>query len=256
MRAESKSARTIEERIAVTRRCLDATGKAVADVGTMDIAEWLGGLDVSASTRATYHAHLRAFFRWAMAMELIERNPMDALPPSRRPRGVPRPIATAQVRALLGACNRRRTRAMVKLALFAGLRVHEIAKLRGEDIDLGEGTLYVDGKGGVRAVIPLHPEIAEEVPHLPRRGYWFPSRAGGHARSRSVSDLIRRAMRRAGFEAQPHQLRHWYGTALLDARVDIRVVQELMRHQSIQSTTIYTRVSDTQRRAGISALAA
>lgn len=53
-----------------------------------------------------------------------------------------------------------------------------------------------------------------------------------------------------------HQLRHWYGTALLDAGTDVRVVQELMRHLSIQSTTIYTRVSDVQRRDAIGRLAA
>lgn len=256
MRAQSLSRRTIEERVSVTQRLVSATGRDLPDLEAGDIAGWLGDLDVSATTRATYHGHLRAAFTWARTVGLVQVSPMDAVPKSRRPRSVPRPIESSQLDALLKACNRRRTRMMVKLALFAGLRVHEIAKVRGEDVDLEAGTLYVDGKGGTRALIPLHERIADEAGSFPRRGHWFPSRAGGHVHAGSVSQVVGRTMRRAGINGTAHQLRHWYGTALLDAGTDVRVVQELMRHQSIQSTTIYTRVSDVQRRAAIGRLAA
>lgn len=256
MRAQSLSRRTIDERVSVTKRLVTDSGRDLPDIQPPDIAAWLGDLDVSATTRATYHGHLRAAFAWARTVGLVQVSPMDAVPKSRRPRSVPRPIESSQLDALLTACNRRKTRMMVHLALFAGLRVHEIAKIRGEDVDLDARTLYVDGKGGTRAIIPLHDRIASEARTFPNRGHWFPSKAGGHVHSGSVSQVVGRTMRRAGISGTAHQLRHWYGTALLDAGTDVRVVQELMRHQSIQSTTIYTRVSDTQRRTAIGRLAA
>lgn len=258
MRAQSLSQRTIDERVSVTSRLMRAAGRDLPDLRSEDIASWLGSLDVSASTRATYYGHLRAAFVWARSVGLVERSPMDSVPKSRRPRSVPRPIESSQLDALLRACNRRRTRMMVLLALFAGLRVHEIAKVRGEDVNLDAGTLFVDGKGGVRAMIPLHERISEAVvrDQFPTRGYWFPARDGGHMLPASVSQVVGRTMRRAGIDGTAHQLRHWYGTALLDAGTDVRVVQELMRHLSIQSTTIYTRVSDVQRRNAIGRLAA
>lgn len=127
---------------------------------------------------------------------------------------------------------------------------------RGEDFDPVTGSLYVEGKGGVRAMIPVHDAIARELVNFPRQGYFFPGSDSGHVLSNSVSMLIGRAMKRAGVTGTAHQLRHWYGTALLEAGTDVRVVQELMRHVSIQSTTIYTRVSDDMRRRAIDTLAA
>lgn len=258
MRAQSLSERTIEERISVAGRLTSSVGRQLSELRAEDIAGWLARLDVSASTRATYHGHLRAAFTWARSVGLVEASPMDAVPKSRRPRSVPRPIESSQLDALMSACNRRQTRMKVLLALFAGLRVHEIAKIRGEDVSRDAGTLYVDGKGGVRAMIPLHERIASAMltDRFPTRGYWFPSKNGGHVHRESVSQVVGRTMRRAGINGTAHQLRHWYGTALLDAGTDVRVVQELMRHQSIQSTTIYTRVSDVQRRTAIGKLAA
>lgn len=255
-RAQALSERTITERTVTVGRLLRDTGAGLEHITADQVACWLGDLDVSAASRATYHGHLRAAFAWCQTVGLRTDNPMLMVPAPCRPRAVPRPIDTGQVPALLRAANRRRTRMMVLLAVFAGLRVHEIAKVRGEDVDLGASTLYVEGKGGTRSMLPLHHMIAAEAGAFPRRGWWFPSSAGGHIRAGSVSTVVGRTMRRAGIVGTAHQLRHWYGTTLLDAGADLRVVQELMRHESIQSTTIYTRVSDRQRREAIALLSA
>lgn len=75
-----------------------------------------------------------------------------------------------------------------------------------------------------------------------------------HMLGKSVSDVVGRTMRRAGVAGTPHSLRHWYGTSLLDDGNDLRIVQELLRHKSIQTTQIYTRVSTTRQREAIVSL--
>lgn len=154
---------------------------------------------------------------------------------------------------MLSAPMYRRTRVMVLLAAYAGLRVHEIAKVRGED--QRAGTLRVVGKGGVEAALAIHPMIAGAAMAMPAVGWWFPAPGGeGPLTPNGVTTTVGRTMRRAGVSGTAHSLRHWYATAQLRAGVNIRVVQENMRHASLASTQLYTAVDDQERRAGIMAL--
>ncbi|MCB4209154.1 tyrosine-type recombinase/integrase [Arthrobacter sp. UM1] len=181
-------------------------------------------------------------------------DPMDRVPRVKRPRLVPRPITAADISRLVES-SRRLTRVKILLAALAGLRVHEIAKIRGEDIDLDARTLTVEGKGGHIALIPLHPQLVEIAQGMPRIGFWFPSETRrGHVHARAVGKAIQRAIDRAGADGTPHQLRHWYGSSLLASGADLRTVQELMRHVSIQSTQIYTLVPDERRHEAVSRL--
>lgn len=246
------SNRTITERAHVIR----ALRKDPRTVTALDLIAFLGRPGLTASTRATYYASLRAFFKYAVEFELREDMPLDRVPVPRRPRSVPRPITGEQLTALLGAARRTRTRDFIRLAALAGLRVHEIAKIRGEDFDMEAGSLMVTGKGGKTAVLPIHPDLVDLVRARPRSGYWFPRIDGapGPVGARAVSAAIGRAMERAGITGTPHQIRHWYGSALLAGGADLRTVQELMRHESVQSTQIYTAVPDDRRRAALGAI--
>ncbi|WP_158070629.1 tyrosine-type recombinase/integrase, partial [Mycobacterium sp. NS-7484] len=137
---------------------------------------------------------------------------------------------------------------------FEGFRAHEIAKVKGEDFDLIARTVTVTGKGGLTATLPLHHRVLEIAYQMPRRGYWFPGVDHGHQRRESICGTIKEAMVRAGVPGSAHWLRHWFGTALLEAGVDIRVVQTLLRHQNLATTEIYTKVSDSRRAEGIDML--
>ncbi|BDB44562.1 MULTISPECIES: tyrosine-type recombinase/integrase [Mycobacterium] len=183
-------------------------------------------------------------------------NPMIKVGSAKVPDREPRPVADADVPKLLATRMWSTTRAMILLALLAGLRVSEIAQMRGEDIDLTARLLWVKGKGRKLRSIPLHPALIELAAQMPATGWWFPMRGhpAEHIHRKSVSDIIGRTMRRAGVRGTPHALRHWYATSLLDDGNDLCTVQELMRHKSIQSTQIYTRVSDTRRREAIAGL--
>lgn len=158
------------------------------------------------------------------------------MPKPRAPRGLPRPITTKQLSRLLGTRMHHRTRVMILLASLAGLRAHEIAKIRGEDLDVEQGVLHVVGKGGVSWTLPAHPMIVEYAATMPRRGHWFtthvgPGRGIRPIRRDSVSVIIGDAMTRAGIDGGAHRLRHWYVTTIVDAGADPPPRPVLRRHQ-------------------------
>ncbi|WP_179278118.1 tyrosine-type recombinase/integrase [Rhodococcus sp. 14-2470-1a] len=259
MQARSLRPVTIDERLRVLRSLETYCGTPPDEASAAQIAEWLAAGTWSASTRATYHGYLKAWFDWLQAQDLRDDNPLLKIPAPRTPRRRPRPIDDQHMNRLLATRMHTKTRAMILLAALAGLRVHEIAKVKGEDVDLIAGVLHVIGKGGVVDELPLHPLLAEVAREMPRRGYWFPANAraavpGTCVRSKSVSDIIAGVMRRAEVPGTPHSLRHWFGTTLVDSGVDLRTAQELLRHASLATTQIYTQVSSKRRVEGINRL--
>lgn len=253
--AQGLAHRTIKERRITMLHLAELSRTPLVNIEPDHIITYLGREHLSQSSKASYHATIRAFYKWATLVGHVEVNPASSTPSPRRPKGLPRPVQSAHVSALLAAANRRRTRGMVILAAYAGLRVHEVAKFRGEDLDLIGNIITVTGKGGKTAIIPAHPVIVDLAQHFPTRGHWFPAydrqTEAKHITSTQVSRAIGNAMRRAGFAGKAHQLRHWYASTLLDEGVDVRVVKEMMRHESLASTEIYTRVSMKKMFAGI-----
>lgn len=252
--AQNLSERTIRERAGVIINLCSYSDVTPEAITSRDIIRYIGRRDLKASTKATYFASIQAFTRWCVTTGIREDDPCLKAPTPKRPRNLPRPITPAQFVKLLAVANRRRTRMMILLGSLAGLRVHEIAKIHGGDIT--EGVLSVTGKGGATKLVPLHEAIQDAARHFPEDGWWFASYdgSGGHVTRSAVSRAISRAMERAGVHGTPHQLRHFFGTSLLDAGVDLRTVQELMRHESLQSTQIYTLVSGTRKRDAVDLL--
>ncbi len=213
--------------------------------------------DWSDATAATYHSYLRAWFKWLILNDYRIDDPMLKLGAPRYPDRVPRPIPDDALLKLLCTPMHHRTRIMILVAALAGLRVSEVARVKGSDIDLSRNIIYTYGKGKKRNALPLHHLLAEAALTMPARDYWFPAnstRPGQHVRGKSVSDIIGQAMRRADVPGTPHTLRHWYGTTLLDEGADMRTVQELLRHKSMSTTALYTKVPDRKRHSAINRL--
>lgn len=249
---------TITERLRVVAQfsAESTTGAAVAQAP--EVIRWLAKhTEWSASTAATYHSYLRAWFNWLNLMDYRGDNPMIKIAAPRYPERAPRPVSDDDLVRILTTPMHHRTRVMILLAALAGLRVSEIARVRGEDIDVRAPRMYVLGKGGKRAWVPLHPLLVEAALTMPRRGWWFPANArrpGDHVLGKSVSDIIGGVMRRVGASGTPHSLRHWCGTTLLEDGADLRTVQELLRHKSVATTQIYTRVPDERRHDAVDRL--
>lgn len=248
MRGAGRSERTIAERLRVVR----AAGVDPMTATVFDIEAWLGEHPGWArSTRRSYVDALRAFFHWMHARGLRADDPTLALQRITVPRGVPKPITTGELQLLLDRARTWKLRGYLLLGALAGLRVHEIAKVRGEDVR--DGRIRVEGKGGVTAVIPMPPALAEYAQARPASGWWFPS-GDGHVTGNNVSRVVSDHMRRCGVDATAHCLRHWLGTELVAEGVQIRVVQKGLRHANLQTTQIYTDVCDEQLAAAFAGL--
>ncbi len=156
LRGAGRSERWIRESLWTLRRVEAHANKPVDACTPLDVSRFLSALNLKPSSRAIYFRQINGFYKWwsgAHGGAFITA----VLPRPKEPTHEPRPISNEELRALLSLRMHSRTRVMVLLAAFAGLRVHEIAKFRGEDINLHRGTLFVTGKGGVSADLPLHP---------------------------------------------------------------------------------------------------
>lgn len=256
MLAQGLAERTVRERTRLVEAMDAALGDAVG-VPAADLIDWLASRrsSLSPASMATYDSYLRSWFGWLREHGHRDDDPLAKQRRPKQPRAQARPVSAAHLRRLLSVRMWQRTRVMVLLAAFQGLRVHEIAKLRGEDVDLVGGYLYVVGKGGVAMPLPLHDEIVAAARSMPRSGWWFPNPAGdGPVRRDSVSTVISKAMARAGVPGSAHHLRHWFGTALVESGTDLRTTQTLLRHASLATTERYVRVDEQRRAEAISRL--
>lgn len=259
MHAQGLSERTITGRVQIVLRVAEHATIQPDVLTTSQIVGFMAQSKVSQSTRASYFSTLHAWFVWLIKEGDRDDDPMLRVPKPRVPRRRARPVESAHLERLLESRMHRRTKTMILLAAYQGLRVHEIAKIRSEDVDILGGRLFVKGKGGVDEWLPLHPLIAEEAQGYGKHGYWFPSYHGnvdgdGPVLPRSVSTIIGNAMARAGIPGTAHQLRHWYGTQLVRNGADSRTAQELLRHASLATTQIYVQVAQADRISAIAHL--
>ena len=256
MQGQGLSARTITERIRVIRQITAATGTDPAALTPQTISTWLATLP-SAATKNAYFTVLRAWSTWLVQSDHRVDDPTTRVPSPRTPAGHPRPVTDTQLDAVLALPLRQDTRTKIILGAYAGMRVHEIAKIKGEDISPVAGTITITGKGGRTDTLPAHQLILQQACYYPRRGLWFPSPRDPSVpvRAKTVSRVISDAFNRADAPATAHQLRHYFATSLLRAGTDSRVVQSLMRHESLATTGRYLAVDTDQQRAALSGLA-
>lgn len=249
LRSWGAAEKTIKARVNLARSRLREWG--IEGLTAENITTFLARPELSPWSRSTYHANLRDFCAWLAASDYIGESPMDDpnLKKPRRPKSRPRPLSEAEVSQVL-AIAKGRTRDWMVLALCAGLRAHEVAKLCGEDVNT-EG-IYVKGKGGVEDVLPCHPDIVRMADRYPSRGWWFPNNSRtGPVSSDVVTMAVSRVFDHLGIEGSIHRLRHVYGTRLLRSGVHIRKVQRLMRHATLETTALYTAVDEDELRGAI-----
>lgn len=215
------------------------------------------GRDIKPWTRLTYYSGIKQWSAFLVEFgHLPSSNLTKGIPRPRTPEAVARPIDDDTIARLLAATLSPRPQAYIRLALYEGLRVHEIAGLRGEHFDFAGCWLMVTGKGGLTAPVPIHPEIAKLAETMPEFGYWFPSPAHPDrcVSPMAVSQTITNALRSIGCAANPHRLRDTAATRMQRKVKDIRLTQTMLRHRNIRSTMKYTGVSDEAMHSAVLAL--
>ena len=257
MNAQSFSQNTITERTRIVRQFEAATRVDAIAAEPEVLVTWFASLP-SLATRHSYYYSLNAWFHWLNLNDYRLDNPLIRVPKFKQPKREPRPITSGQLQKVLESDLRAPVRTRILCGAFNGLRIHEIAKIHGSELDHTEGLLQVTGKGGLTRVIPVHPLVLEDARQYPRDGYWFPPQSGNtrfpHVGSHSVGVSISTAFARVGVKMTPHQLRHYFATSLLAGEVDSRIVQKLMRHESLATTAKYMGVSMPQQREALTKL--
>lgn len=209
-------------------------------------------------------ACLRTFYEYYLRSERIEVNPVRPIPTPRLERKLPRFLEEEEVRRLLeegsagGDFGTLRNRALLEVLYGGGLRVSEAVGLEVGDVDLSEGTARVRGKGGKERLTPLGSAAARALAaYLPERdarlvevgrageAALFINRNGSRLNVRSVRRILERRTAETGIRTRvtPHTLRHSFATHLLNRGADLRSVQELLGHENLATTQIYTHVT-------------
>lgn len=212
-------------------------------------------------SRASETSHVRKFYAWAEDRGHVDRDPARRLRRPKTRRTLPRPMSEADLYMAL-AMAPDRIRPWLLLAAWAGLRCHDMHALRADDLwwHLDPPLVVVrNGKGGRDGAVPMSPWLTMQLREcdLPKSGWLFPRRDGqaGPVSASLISGLTNRYLHSIGITATIHQARHWFGTEVYRASGrDLRLTQELLRHESPRSTAIYTFVDPRDGALAVAAL--
>lgn len=253
--------------VTITKLICDGTPETIRD-----FLAHLGTKEYSAATMARKIATLRSFYKWTNRRLFTKTNPMTAIRTPRQAKRLPKAITVDQIEKLLATPSDRdvlglRDRGMLETLYSTGIRVSELVGLNFEDLDEPGEALRVRGKGKKERLVPLGTHAMAAVKKYvamvqsdTRCSSWWAGEAGARGKplfvnkhgkrlsSRSVRRKLDKYLISAGLDPDisPHTLRHSFATHLLENGADLRSVQELLGHQSLSTTQIYTHLT-TQR---------
>ncbi len=250
--------------LALLSAWLAAQGRpALADATRTDLLGYISARhgQTRASTANRRLTVFKRFFRWALREHLVSADPTLELLAAKATLRVPKSLSEAQVEALLAAPDVATTlglrdRCMLELIYASGLRVSELVAMKSLQLGLDEGVVRVLGKGAKERLVPFGEEahawlrryLAESRQQLLQRrtseALFVTARGEGMTRQ-MFWRLVKRYAALAGITAplSPHTLRHAFATHLINHGADLRVVQLLLGHADIGTTTIYTHVA-------------
>lgn len=251
---------TVEDRACIWRSVatwLDDHYQTTLDQATEEqLAEWRSAQTCSPRTLAKKISGLHVFYTWLL--EIDQSRTDDPSRRLRRPRRVKRDsdLVTKVITdeeffaAVEAAVPDAELVALLLLGRYCGLRRVEMARLRVCDVQPREGGgawLAVLGKGSVWRRVPCPPLVHRVLrPFLHGRGYLFTHRLGRPYRPREIGDKVNGHLRALGIGHVMHDTRHTYATVALELGANIRQVQELLGHASLETTALYTHVQPTE----------
>ena len=243
--------------------------QAVARIGPAEMRGHVAALaerGLSPRSQARALAAVHGFVRFLVRERRLPDDPAAKLRIRRPPPRLPRALGKGEAATLVAAPaeqerNGLRDRALLELLYACGLRVSELATLRGEQLNLQAGFVTVAGKGGKERVVPLGRAARaalEAYLRAPRgrqlRGraspFVFVGRQGRALTRQAIWKIVRRRALAAGLDVRvfPHMMRHTFATHLLTGGADLRVVQTLLGHAEVGTTQIYTHVTPVRLR--------
>ena len=228
--------------------------------------EWLYDEGREKSSQARMLSGIRSFFNYLLLNDEITTSPAELISAPKTNRTLPDVLTTDEIDRLIASievdtAKGRRDRAMIEVLYSCGLRVSELISLRMSDLFFGEGYIRVIGKGNKQRLVPISDLARERISlYLDERKaarsgeeVVFLNNRGKQLTRVMIFTILRQAALRAGIDKKlsPHTLRHSFATHLLEGGAGIRQVQELLGHESILTTEIYTHLDAEHLRATV-----
>lgn len=258
-------------------RWLDRAGLDGRGVSIRDLRRYLADLRAARYAPRTVAAHLssiRSLYGWLAETGEVPEDPACALSAPKIPRSLPRALARDQLAALLSApdltcADGVRDAAMLELFYASGARISELAGLKVADIDARTGSVRLFGKGRKERIVPVHRRALDAVGRYVRQartellsrskvrdadtGALFISGRGRPMSAAGLRYRFKLLARSCGLPADisPHALRHTFATDLLEGGADLRSVQEMLGHASLQTTQVYTHVTPERLKTAV-----
>ncbi len=224
---------------------------------------------VSATSQARILSGVRSFFRFLVLDGVLRDDPSELLESPSVGEHLPEVLSTEEVDRMEAAIDLskwegQRNRAIIEVLFSCGLRVSELVSLKFSDVFAEEKYLRIVGKGDKERLVPISDTALNEIKlwlfdrNLMKikpgeQDYVFLNRRGAHLTRTMILIMIKRTAEEAGITktVSPHTLRHSFATALLQGGANLRAIQEMLGHENIKTTQIYTHIDITTLREEI-----
>ena len=221
----------------------------------------------SGASQARSLSGIKSFYNFLLLSYKIEQLPTESVDPPKAERVLPDVLSLAEIDAMLATFDMSsvkgcRDNAIVEVLYSTGLRVSELVSLRIGDLFFGEGYIRVIGKGDKQRIVPIGAVARDKIQlymelRRPKRASdatLFLNNRGEKLTRVMVFNIIKQAALLAGIDKpiSPHTLRHSYATHMLEGGANIRQVQELLGHESISTTEVYTHLDRKHLRTVVS----
>ena len=235
-----------------------------------DFIEWINGFGLSAKTQARIISGIKAFYKYLILEDLIGQNPAELLESPKIGRKLPDTLSLEEINKLIDTIDLSkpegiRNKAMIETLYGCGLRVSELVNLNISNLYFNDGFIKVTGKGNKERLVPIgsialkhikiyldtvriHADIKKESSDI-----LFLNKRGNKLTRVMVFIIIKDLTEKAGLKKtiSPHTFRHSFATHLIERGADLRAVQEMLGHESITTTEIYTHIDREYLREAI-----
>ncbi len=241
-------------------RMKDISPRKVEEEHVQQYMAWLFDRGCTKATQARTLSSLRSFFGYLQLCDTIEASPVEFIESPRPSRKLPEVLSVEEIDRIISCIDPSTTkglrdRAIIELLYSCGLRVSEATDLRLDDLFFGENYIRVIGKGDKQRLVPISPLARERIQlylECRERGEanfeqtLFLNNRGKALTRVMIFTLLKRATALAGVQKKvsPHTLRHSFATHLLSGGASIRQVQEMLGHENIITTEIYTHLDN------------
>lgn len=273
---KSYSPNTIEAYVRDVEKMLEFFDEAGVDYKSPKLEDFtnflveISSMGIAVRSQARIISGIKQFYKYLVVEDILKDSPAELVEAPKIGRHLPSVLSVEEIDAIKGAIDLskpegHRNRAIIETMYSCGLRVSELVNLKMSNVFFDEKYVRVEGKGSKQRLVPISDTAIRDINnYLPwRRGleikpgnsdYLFLNRRGSKLTRQMVFIMITKFAEEAGVktELSPHTLRHSFATHLLEGGANLRAIQQMLGHESILTTEIYTHISMDSLRNAIS----